>query len=59
MPSIFLVLGYYNAKTKEEQFFACFFVAYVETESTAGDFLFNSLHDAGLEVFESGKKRQH
>ena len=50
--------GYYNHKTKTLQYFACFFVAYVDTDATAGNFLFNIAHDTGLESVADGKQKK-
>ena len=55
---ILIPLGYYNNRSKETQFFACFFVAYIETHTIPGDFLFNCVHDAGLIIAEEGKGKK-
>lgn len=42
------VSGYKNARDGSNTFWTGFFVAVVPGHDTAGDFLFNAIHDAGL-----------
>lgn len=50
--------GYKNPADGANRFWVGFFVTYVEDDCVAGDFLFNAMHDAGLQVMnEKGKKQ--